>query len=386
MPPKASLETRKKIYRSLCYVLSDRASQVAWDEYTPADWDLFAQMADREGVAPLMYWKLKDSPIEVAPSTFNFLRSTYYQTLAQNTLMYQELDRILRALDEVGIPVIVLKGAALAATVYEDIGLRPMGDLDLLVHPDVLGSSLKVFLSCSYAIKKITSYHAVLTRATASQLTIELHWNLVRGEQRPAFDRLDQFLERVEPFRPSSVPVSLGRAGQLSPGSHWLYLAGHLLMKHPESERRLLWYYDLHALLERRLYYFDSDQLVAAACALGWRSAVAEGLADLRGRFGTPGLDGLIQALGEAGDPDPDPVNRIRYSPAPFSIFNLLDWPTRLSLLWDLLFLPPDRIRRRYGREGRRHWLRINLDRWISLSRSLIYHLRVSRIENKLSK
>jgi hypothetical protein len=54
MRPKASLETRKKIYESLCYVLSDRASQVAWNEYGSADWDLFAQMADREGVAPSM--------------------------------------------------------------------------------------------------------------------------------------------------------------------------------------------------------------------------------------------------------------------------------------------------------------------------------------------
>jgi hypothetical protein len=54
MPPKASLETRRKIYQSLCYVLSDRASQVAWNEYGSADWDLFAQMADREGVAPSM--------------------------------------------------------------------------------------------------------------------------------------------------------------------------------------------------------------------------------------------------------------------------------------------------------------------------------------------
>ncbi|MEJ2068649.1 MAG: nucleotidyltransferase family protein [Deltaproteobacteria bacterium] len=150
MPPKASLEIRKKIYQSLCSVLSDRASQIAWDEFTPADWKLFSQMAEREGVAPLMYWKLKDSPVAVPLSTFNLLRSTYYQTLAQNTLMYQELERILTALDEAGIAVIVLKGAALAATVYEDIGLRPMGDLDLLVREEEFQEALDVLLSIGY--------------------------------------------------------------------------------------------------------------------------------------------------------------------------------------------------------------------------------------------
>jgi len=53
-------------------------------------------------------------------------------TLARNLLLYHELPRILKVLSP--LPVIVLKGAALAATIYHRIGLRTMGDLDLLVH------------------------------------------------------------------------------------------------------------------------------------------------------------------------------------------------------------------------------------------------------------
>src|SRR5262249_37484394 len=47
----------------------------------------------------------------------------------------QELLRtILVRFSEAGIPVIVLKGAAMAALVYPSPALRPMRDIDLLVH------------------------------------------------------------------------------------------------------------------------------------------------------------------------------------------------------------------------------------------------------------
>ena len=54
--------------------------------------------------------------------------------LARNIIIYDELKEILTVLNSAGVKVIVIAGAALAETVYPNIGLRPMSDIDLLVH------------------------------------------------------------------------------------------------------------------------------------------------------------------------------------------------------------------------------------------------------------
>ncbi len=152
------------VYDTICKVLSERADQVAWDAFTPDDWQLLVMMAETEGVGPLLHWKLKHAKCgvrgaecEVPTSVQQQLKASYYQTAARNALLFRELDRILAAFAEAetcaakaptggsgeqcrSIPVIVLKGAALllehqddmAQSLYPDPALRPMMDLDLL--------------------------------------------------------------------------------------------------------------------------------------------------------------------------------------------------------------------------------------------------------------
>jgi len=52
-----------------------------------------------------------------------------------NLRRFGTLKSILAALDNAGIPVILLKGAHLATEVYPDLSTRRMSDLDLLVKP-----------------------------------------------------------------------------------------------------------------------------------------------------------------------------------------------------------------------------------------------------------
>lgn len=66
------------------------------------------------------------------------LKKEYQWSLARNMILFDELGRVLEAFNEAGIDVIVLKGAALAQTIYPDIALRPMGDVDLLVKKEGL--------------------------------------------------------------------------------------------------------------------------------------------------------------------------------------------------------------------------------------------------------
>jgi hypothetical protein len=62
------------------------------------------------------------------------LRQIYHRDAIRSVAQQEALVAILRKFSETGIPVIVLKGAALAAIVYPSPTLRTMGDIDLLVH------------------------------------------------------------------------------------------------------------------------------------------------------------------------------------------------------------------------------------------------------------
>ena len=99
------------------------------------DWNYLTAAACAHGVAPLIYHNLHRSRATrvLPPRATETLRNSYYGNAARNSFLYGELSNVLNAFREKQIEVIVLKGAALAETVYPNRALRPMSDIDLLV-------------------------------------------------------------------------------------------------------------------------------------------------------------------------------------------------------------------------------------------------------------
>ena len=69
------------------------------------------------------------------------MKRIYFLSAARNARIYHELLIVLRALNDKDIQVILLKGAHLADSVYGNIALRPMADVDLLARS---GDLLKI--------------------------------------------------------------------------------------------------------------------------------------------------------------------------------------------------------------------------------------------------
>ena len=80
------------------------------------------------------------------------LKLHYYGVLSRNMIQYKELDSILKELFKHNIKVIVLKGAALATTLYGNIGLRPFSDIDILVKKEDLGIVQKKIIELGYIV------------------------------------------------------------------------------------------------------------------------------------------------------------------------------------------------------------------------------------------
>src|SRR2546423_1244331 len=98
-------------------------------------WERLVERAMRNSVAPLLYSNLKQltETVTVPMDTMSQLKGVYLWHVVHNRNLYHKLHEILELFGQESIPVLVLKGAVLAWLFYDNIALRPMGDLDLLV-------------------------------------------------------------------------------------------------------------------------------------------------------------------------------------------------------------------------------------------------------------
>ena len=78
------------------------------------------------------------------------LKRTHDDNTARNMIFRLELIKVLKSLRQAGIPVIVLKGAALLELVYKNPSLRPMSDLDLLVPEEYAETAQNMILEFGY--------------------------------------------------------------------------------------------------------------------------------------------------------------------------------------------------------------------------------------------
>lgn len=120
----------------------------------PLNWEEVLASASRHDVAPLLYRSLTNisKSQSIPQEVMDRLRTAYRDNLARNMYLYAELGRILEALHNKDVRVIFLKGAALAKTVYGDIGLRPMSDIDILVRREDLSKAVELLFQMGYGL------------------------------------------------------------------------------------------------------------------------------------------------------------------------------------------------------------------------------------------
>ena len=100
-------------------------------------------------------WRISARAMVSPQEVMDQLRAAYHGNLARNMYLYAELRRILEALREKDVEVIFLKGAALAKTVYGDIGLRQMSDIDILAKKEDLPKAVELLFHMGYGYANI---------------------------------------------------------------------------------------------------------------------------------------------------------------------------------------------------------------------------------------
>jgi putative nucleotidyltransferase-like protein len=241
------------------------------------DWGKLLALADQHCVRPLLLQSLKAVCWEDVPAPVRLELERFCKSNAQkNLLLTGELLRLLRSFNEHEVPLVALKGAILAETVYGDLSLREFCDLDLLIRVQHLTKAEDVLLACGYTAQfpdrdyrtAFLSYHGQYAfRRGQSDLWVDLHWQF-------AGDGVVFPLQAAEVWPRLIEQTIAGRTvPSLAHDDLALFLAAHGTK---ERWRRLLWlcdfaeflrgYQDLDwfAILERATRSHSSRQLLLA--------------------------------------------------------------------------------------------------------------------------
>jgi len=149
------------------------------------DWDSFTALSIKHGTAALIYknlLKLNAVPQHIIEK----FGKIYNNLLRTNILKVYELDRLLDGMKREGIEVITLKGATASEKIFEDIGVYPSGDIDILVRIEALDGVRNFLERDGYKLndKGFDEYREFFLRElyhinlSNERFTIEPHWNL----------------------------------------------------------------------------------------------------------------------------------------------------------------------------------------------------------------
>lgn len=269
----------------LCANYNSTAIQRARAIQTDAafDWDVTFAMALAEFVEPMVYEMARENsllPPNVAPQW----HSAQLQYAKRNLYLLHELENCLDALSQANIPVITLKGAALASVLYKNPMLRPMRDLDLLIDATDVERAQTVLETLDYVPMKpelhtgaFVQYEneIALLKQTSAPLALEVHWNLIDSPYYQARVQMEWFWKTTRELKSKGTTRRvLGKEAQ------FLYACAHLWLHHRGDE--LLWLNDLRMMLQADASQLEWAELFARAEEFSWTLPLQQTLLHLR--------------------------------------------------------------------------------------------------------
>lgn len=154
------------------------------------DWARIAQQATHHGLAGLVSRNLDwlPNPALVPAETVDQLALRRRQVLSQNLARRAAAREMADALAAEQIPLIVLKGVALAQEVYGDLSLRAFNDFDVMVPMESVEAACQVARGLGYAFVRFShardwlrvgAHAAGMTRRDGR--SVDIHWSIGPG-------------------------------------------------------------------------------------------------------------------------------------------------------------------------------------------------------------
>jgi hypothetical protein len=264
------------------------------------EWDRLLELSAWHGVEGLVHAALartsNGSAGGIAPAeSLEMLGAAAAAASIRTSFLLIQRDRVCAALAADGIPVMLLKGAALHEMVYTSVASRSMGDLDLLVPESAVGAAIDTvsaigFQSDAAQMNRwpVTHRHAPRLISNDAAAVVELHRHILND---PGIASIDPMWQRARPGRggPWLTP---------SPTDMAVHLAVHFTEDRAFHSRfALRQLADLAATIRMAGVDLNWDLLAGEARRLGRSISVFLALHTVHEVMGTPLPEDLLQSL-----------------------------------------------------------------------------------------
>lgn len=232
--------------------------------YSQINWEKLLELAEKHGLAPLFHKHLTTVGIELPVDFLRALRLLCIRHRQANELIMQGVRQALTLLEKEGIPALVLKGAALCKTLYPQIGLRPMRDVDLLLSQSDVRYAHTFLQENGLTVSNMNipedHYHLVplYIEVDGFQVCIELHHALY--PDIPPYTRSRPFNELYADSRLFDIGGSSARTLSLEDMLDHLYHHGfHVPLIH--EPYKLISMADIIGILEKDVQVIDWQKI-----------------------------------------------------------------------------------------------------------------------------
>lgn len=246
------------------------------------------QWQNRMDVQALAGWLIKAEVAGLAlarygplwPELRQALQADQFVAVAEWGLHAQTLEQLAVALREAGVTAVLLKGAALALTVYPQPVQRTMSDIDLWVQEEEMAAAVTAVSGIGFtthskadrplALQQLAQGEIQLYRTAWAHGLVELHWSPFLGWWLQRVAQIDKAgaWERKQPL---FLPEISNNYFQLAAEDMVIHLAVHMAVNHQLSMKALQGLLDVALTAQVRGVDWD----VVAQRAKEWRVATA---------------------------------------------------------------------------------------------------------------
>ena len=262
------------------------------------EWDSITREAITQGVGAIFYSRLQETGLlsQVSSSLLDHLRTYVFSLATRNLAASRELTAILRGFQGGGVTCLPIRGLALSEQLYGDLTVRPTGDLDLLVRREALPDTVRILRALGFSeidrrpgFARAYSHTLEFCKNNGRAFLVEPHWTIAYP---PFADRMNM----TDVWARCRTGPCLGMdTALLSDEDSLLHLCFHLIHKHDSAP--LLWFYDLHCLIQQRGTALDWPLIALNAARSGRAALVCEILGRVRSLFETPIPDEIFSRL-----------------------------------------------------------------------------------------
>jgi len=234
-------------------------------------------------IMPLLYWSLARQGVD--DPLMGKLKGIYRMAWSRNKWLISRVLPALRALHEQGVPVMLLKGAALNALYGEEHGIRMIGDVDILVPRGDAQRAFSVLEGLGWSPKgnppRVSAEYISVSKGLGlihpNGGELDLHWHLFPE---------DHVAAHGEPVWRNAIRVPMAGVPTLAPSATEMLLHvcvhGWAWCPHPPFR----WVADAMAILMVSQAELDWERLIEDARRRRLVPRLEAALTYLRARFG----------------------------------------------------------------------------------------------------